>query len=439
MQNIASQLLQKVKNTILTRDSDIANYVESFANPKSFITATINGKQEFVPISLLGEVYDKYHTLLDIYRVFGAPETNAGLNMRLKEFYAQHGIEWPADTQEDKIGYYIRPKGGQDEGAFFDIAALEKLSNYAGTRYKASDAFLKDLGNTYADHIVDKTNEWVDKIDIPDGYVIEHERYWQVAGRFKSFTWAKVYKEEYQDKKTFFSVGVDVANKELVIKLDGLRSGTHKLSNFEIRDFDYFAENKQLSITYSLEQIVSLTINDLAFIASKFIEDLKNLYENVVDFIWNDKVDCSLYKNKLFKLSSSYTSDIAPVPGTIFEKDIIELIISYEQYLLNHAERTDLADAIKSEHEGNLHLIRSFEIDGKPRTILFIATSGGTTAPFQMSREEIEYLGNNLQTFLYHVVEYNTDNHCGKLIIRKGSPTQYAELKSIHYTVKIEK
>lgn len=437
MSNIASQLLQKVRNAILIRDSDLEAYVFSFANPGNFITATINGRQEFVPINLIGGAYDRYNILLEIHKVFGTPETNAGLNMRLKEFYSLHGIEWPKGIIESQIGYYIRPKADTDKAAYFDVSVLEKLSSYAGTRYKASDAFLKDLGNTFADHIVDTTNEWAQSITLPQGYTIEQERYWQVAGRFKSFTWAKIYKEEYGDKKVFFSVGVDVANKELIVKLDVLRSGTHKLSNFEIRDFDYFMDGRELSLSFSSEQIENLNLSDLTFVANQFIADHQQLYEQVIDFIWNDTVDCSLFTNRLFKLSQGYRSEVVQTRESIIDSDIVDLIIEYEQFVLRHAERDDLAKNVKSEYEGNIHLIRSFEIDGKPRTILFIASAGGTTAPFEMSREEIEYLGNNLHTFLYHIIEYNTDNRCGKLVVRKGSPTQYAELRSIRYTVQI--
>lgn len=436
--SIASQLLSKVRNALLLRDTDNVAYVASFKHPKYFITATINGKQEFVPISLIGKVYDRYQTLLEIFQVFGNAETNAGLNMRLKEFYKLHGMEWPQAVDDSMIGYYIKPKQQTDQKPFFDVSTIEKLSNYAGATYKASDAFLKDLGNTYADKVVDTTNLWANSLSIPNGYTVEQERYWQVAGRFKSFTWAKIYKEEYEDKKVFFSVGVDVERKELEIKLDVLRSGTHKLSNFEIRDFDYFTMGKELRVSFPIDQIANLTLDDIVFLANQFIAENKSTYEQVIDYIWNDTVDCSLFEDKLFKLSSKYTSESEPNNATINDDRIISLIISYEQFILAHADRDDLTENISVEDHNGLLLIHSFETDGKPRTILFKATSGGTTAPFEMSRKEIEYLGDNLHTFLYHIVEYDNQTGSAKLVVRKGSPTQYAELKSIHYTVEVK-
>jgi len=437
MSNTTSQLLQKVKNSISLRVSDNDIYKSTFRNPISFITATIGGQQEFIPISLLCLTNNKYQTLLELHQVFGNPEANDGLTIRLKDFYAQHGINWPQELDNISIEYYIKPVAQIEADAFFDVASIEKLSKYAGTRYKASDAFLKDLGNTYADKIVDTTNKWAKSLTLPNGYSIEYERYWQVAGRFKSFTWAKIYKEEYKDKKIFFSVGVDVENKQLVFKLDGLRSGTHKLSNFEMRDFDYFTQDKELSITFELNQIATLTLDSLRFLASHFISDLKETYEQAIDFVWNDTVDCSLFTNKLFKLTSSYRSDIEPLKNTIEEVCISDLIIKHEQYTLNYAGQESMASDITTEKVGHINLIRSFETDGKPKNILFKATTGGTSAKFEMSREEIEYLGDNLHTYFYHLIEYNSASNSAKLIIRKGSPTQYAKLKSINYTVEI--
>lgn len=437
MSNSASQLLQKVKESILLRTSDVESYKDSFSNPYSFITATIGGQQEFVPISLLCQNHDQYQTLLDLYQVFGNPASNESLNGRLREFYGEHAIDWPDHVDENDVTYYVKPSPKTPGNSLFDPSAIDKLSNYAGTHYKASDAFLKDLGNTYASEIVDKTNKWGESILLPNGYTIELERYWQVAGRFKSFTWAKVYKEEYKDKKIFFSVGVDVQNKVIIIKLDVLRSGTHKLSNFEIRDFDYFTDRKELSITYNLDKIEELSLDELVFITNQFIANTQKTYEQAIDFIWNDIIDCSLFKNKLFKLTTKYKSENTLTLNNISKNDIAELIIEFEKFMLAHAGREALTENIHAEVEEGLHVIKSFETDGKPKTILYKATNGGTNATFEMSREEIEYLGDNLHTFFYHIVEYNDDTNCGKLIIRKGSPTKYAELKSINYEVVI--
>jgi len=436
MSNKANNLLLKVKESIQQRTLDSASYSSFFSNPTSFITATINGKQEFVPISLLCKNYNRYETLLDLYEIFGEPTTNTELDDRLQGFYEAHGLTWNNENA-NHITYYIKPTPSKAIIPFFSSSAVEKLSNYAGTRYKASDAFLKDLGNTYADEIVDKTNTWIESLDVPNGYVIEPERYWQVAGRFKSFTWAKIYKEEFKDQKIFFSVGVDVKNKSLIIKLDGLRSGTHKLSNFEIRDFDYFTQNDTLSITYDIDKIGSLNLDTLIFITNRFIDLNKNKYEQAINLIWNNTADTGKFENLLLKVTPSYNSNNAARNEHLSENELANLIISYEQYVLTHAGKESLAGSVQLVNEGNLNLIQSFEPDGKAKNILFKASTGGSTSKFEMTREEIEYLGDNLHTFLYHIFEYNTINNCGKLIIRKGSPTKYAELKSINYEVEI--
>ncbi|MCF6360080.1 MAG: hypothetical protein L3J29_04880 [Cyclobacteriaceae bacterium] len=436
MPNTANELLKKVKDSIQLRDVDSETYRSTFKSPKSFITATILGKQEFIPISLLCTNHNRYQTLLDLYEVFGEPESDEKLNLRLKGFYKEHNLEWPK-TENYAITYYIRPAAPAPISPFFNGSVIEKLSNYAGTRYKASDAFLKDLGNTYADEVVDKTNTWVDSLTLPHGYMIEPERYWQVAGRFKSFTWAKIYKEEFKDQKIFFSVGVDVQNKKLVIKLDGLRSGTHKLSNFDIRDFDYFTQNNELEISYDLEKIQLLNLETITFITNRFIDLNKTTYEQAINLIWNNNADTYNFDNLLLKVTPQYSSEKDPSFDNIIDKDIANLIIEYEKFILSHSGKGSLGDSVQMVTEGSLNLIKSFETDGKPKTVLYKATTGGSNAKFEMSRTEIEYLGDNLHTFLYHIIEYNINNNCGKLIIRKGSPTKYAELKSINYEVQI--
>jgi len=436
MSNTANELLAKVKQSIQLRANESDIYKSSFINSNSFITATILGKQEFLPISLLYKNHNRYQTLLDLYQIFGEPEANLGLNKRLKDFYKEHSIAG-FNENEENITYYVRPTPPNPINAFFSNEAIEKLSNYAGTRYKASDAFLKDLGTTYAEEIVEKTNVWVDLLTLPMGYVIEHERYWQVAGRFKSFTWAKIYKEDFKDQKIFFSVGVDVQNKKLVIKLDGLRSGTHKLSNFEIRDFDYFTQNDKLEIEYDIEKIQSLNLEALTFITNRFLDLNKATYEQAINLIWNNIADTSCFSNLLLRVTTKYISDKPNSLDKIIDKDIAHLIVSYEQYILAHAGKEALTANIKIVNEGDLQLIKSFETDGKPKAILYKTTTGGPKTKFKMSRKEIDYLGDNLHTFLYHIVEYNTTTNCGKLIIRKGSPTKYAELKSINYEVVI--
>ena len=439
MSTTASKLLQKVKEALQLRTSDFDQYKTFFNNPGSFITATIGGQQEFVPIALLCKNYERYQTLLDLFLVFGEPEPSELLNSRLHTFYEQHGLPWPSEKiQAVPPTYYVRPVPQQDSKPFFTINSIEKLSTYAGTSYKASDAFLKDLGATYAEEVVDKTNNWAQAIALPEGYQLEPERYWQVAGRFKAFTWAKIYAQKYKDKKIFFSVGVHVAEKKLVIKLDGLRSGTHKLSNFEIRNFDYFTQGQELEVVFDAEKIPGLSLEALAFVASRFITFTKAVYEQAIEFIWHDKVDVSLHKNRLFKMSNSYQSQVEATPARVEEEKLLELVQGYEQFMLIHAGREALAVQVEPVVHGNLQLLRSFEVDGKPRNILLKATTGGTQTPFEMSREEIEYLGDNMHTWLYHIVEYNPDTHSAKLVVRKGSPTKYAHLKSIRFEVTID-
>jgi hypothetical protein len=53
MKEITNSLLKKVKASISIRESNSDAYIESFRQAETFITATIKGQLEFVPIQLL--------------------------------------------------------------------------------------------------------------------------------------------------------------------------------------------------------------------------------------------------------------------------------------------------------------------------------------------------------------------------------------------------
>ena len=64
MDRIGKNLLKEVKNAITLRTDNPTTYSSAFTVANRFITATINGQLEFVPLDLLA--IDKSRVLVDI-------------------------------------------------------------------------------------------------------------------------------------------------------------------------------------------------------------------------------------------------------------------------------------------------------------------------------------------------------------------------------------
>ena len=442
MKALTQSLLQKVKASVSLRDSHPGAYIESYRQAETFITATINGQLEFVPLQILFLNNNKYQILMEIRAVFGRGIEHSQLDDLLIKFYNDYNLKRDIDSISDSVKYHIKPQGEVEKSqtGLFNWPQIENLTEHAGTDYIAGDKNLKEVGKGFADFLMHPTNSWGEQL-LPEGYVLERERYWQVAGHFKSFTWAKIKHRKYVSEQLFFSVGVDIKAKKLVFKLDCLRSGTHKLSNFDIRKFDYYTEN--LNCITEIDKPLGEVIGwDTVFEMSQaFIEDFEPVYLGVAEYIKSGKIDLSLFTDKIFnilpenaKFSSSKAGE--PLPELLFNI-VLDSIVRYEQYMLNHADKSDLAALIKFSFDG-ITQIESFEFDGQHKQIYVVACIGGPTTPFELSEELRQLLSENDHAYIYQVYDYDETSNCGKMVMRKGDPKQYAQLESKLYVASIK-
>ena len=442
MKEITDSLLNKVKASISVRETNSEAYIESFRQAETFITATIKGQLEFVPLQLLFINNNKYQILMEVKAVFGNGVEHSQLDDLLIKFYNDHHLKRDIDSITDSVKYHLKPQANVaiSPGGLFDWSQIESLAPYAGQSYKASDTILKDIGQNFAEQIMHPTNIWGESV-LPEGFVMERERYWQVAGNYKSFTWAKIKHKKYTDEQVFFSVGVDIRAGKLVFKLDCLRSGTHKLSNFDIRKFDYYTEsfNCYTEIEKSLGEVIGW--DAILEMSRSFINDFESVYLGVVEYIWSGKIDISLFNDKVFnilpenaKFSSSKIGE--PLPEILYNS-VLDSIIRYEQFMLSHADKDDLAALVKFSFD-KITQIDSFEFDGQHKQIYVVAGTGGPNTPFAMSEELRQLLLASDHVVIYQVYDYNESVNSSKMVMRKGDPKQYAKLESKLYTVKIK-
>jgi hypothetical protein len=442
MKELTKSLLEKVKESINLRTSNPDVYIESYRQAETFITATINGQLEFIPFQLLYINHNKYQILMEIRAVFGHGIEHAQLDDLLIKFYNDHNLKRDLDSISDSVKYLIKPreKTPKAEPGLFDWASIESLSKYAGQNYKAGDEKLKDIGHQFADKIMHPTNSWGEAV-VPDGYQLERERYWQVAGKFKSFTWAKIKHQKHIEKQIFVSVGVDIAAGKLVFKLDCLRSGTNKLSNFDIRKFDYYTENFNCytEVDQGLGEVIGWDL--ILEMSQSFIHDFENIYLGVIDYIWNGKVDLNLFRDKLFNIQPenakfSRSKDGEPLPELLYNS-VLDGIVRYEQYMLAHADKADLAALVKFSFD-KITQIDSFEFDGQHKQIYVVGCTGGPFTPFEISEELRLLLLEDDHTYIYQVYDYDEAKNCGKIVIRKGDPKKFAKLESTLYLATIK-
>lgn len=440
MNQLGKNLLTEVKRSISLRTESPDVYADSFRSANSFITATINGKVEFVPLDLLAVSRNKLLVQLEVATVFGKPEERSDLDDLLIKFYKDHNLKRDINSMNSSVGYFIKPVPvleKKKDADFFNQEDINKLAPYAGKKYQANDAFLKDLGHIFSQSVMQPTNKWGALVQ-PEGYVLESERYWQVAGHFKTFTWAKLTREEYQDKHVFFSVGVDVKKQEFVIKLDCLRSGTNKLSNQDIRKFDYFTGSYKCVNKLSIDYFALLNWETLTQIAREVIKELEPVYVGAIQYLFEDKLEVGNFQDRLFPMSDKYHSNATAGEGEIAEDKIYALVMLHEQFMLEQAGKPELIKFIKPTVPGQNYDIASFELDGTPKEIIVVASSGGTEAPFPLTAKQIELLHDEDHAYLYQVVEYTKDTNSGKLLVRKGNPARYALLTGKTFEARIK-
>ncbi|MEN8250353.1 MAG: hypothetical protein ABFS32_15575 [Bacteroidota bacterium] len=442
MQELTQSLLRKVKNSILLRDAQPEVYADAFKQAEIFITATINGQLEFVPMQLLFLHYNKYQILMETKAVFGNGVEHSQLDDMLIKFYNDHDLKRDIDSISDSVKYHIKPQQNAPStgSGLVNWSSMSQLAKYAGKAYKATDESLKTVGNEFAEYIMHPTNQWGEEV-LPAGYVIERERYWQVAGYYKSFTWAKLKHKKHADKQVFFSVGIDIKASKLVFKLDCLRSGTHKLSNYDIRKFDYYTE--QFNCYTGIDQDLGESVgwDKILEYSKEFIKELEPIYMGVVDYIWNGKIDLSLFKDKLFNILPENAQFSQSKPGEpvaeLLYNTVLDGIIRYEQYMLAHADKDDLAALVKYSFE-EITQIESFEFDGQHKHIYVVVSTGSPFTPFEVSEELRQRLEENDHTYIYQVYDYDEATNCGKMVVRRGDPKQYAKLESVLYSAIIK-
>ncbi len=188
----------------------------------------------------------------------------------------------------------------------FTVRPLLAISRNSDTHCK-----LDELSNP----LFKKTNVWIRLLNLDD-WKIELDNKWQISGKFKKYSFVRVYKQKDKNSKIFFSFGVDSESKSLVYKLDCQHSQynpKHALLPEQVSAIKNLisgtsAEWNQIN----QNDLISLDWEKLRQVTIDFIGRYEFLYEEAIELV----KEISTENSK--ELSDSLPE--FPVPKIAFDK-----------------------------------------------------------------------------------------------------------------------
>jgi hypothetical protein len=178
---------------------------------------------------------------------------------------------------------------------FFTKQDLDYYSSVIGPKYDKNSSEWSVIKNRLINNgVFDKTEYWA-KLLLDLGYEYEFRYNWQISGRIRHYSWAKVYLKGHADSKILFTIGVgsrvanDFSSHDLHFKLDCRRD---KLSKYQVELFDDYIKTNDINyleivrnedlVDYSWEQLINET--ELHF------KSLELHYLKLIDVIWPDGI-----------------------------------------------------------------------------------------------------------------------------------------------------
>lgn len=460
-----------IDSLIEFRDSQDENlrkdYKKAFKKASLFVVKNEEATAtEYIPFNLISQFAGtgKKKLKAAFEAQFGKPQEDKDICDDLYYFCELHGLKVPAIKGDGPLLFFskntfkarkkIASNSLQKEAVapkqekvppFFNRKKILQYAIYGGTKYQASDEHLRQVGSGISQYIVAPTNHWL-QLSCPEGFITEPERYWQVAGNFKDFTWGKILKAVHKDKRVFFAMGVDFEKKALFYRLDCLRSGSAKLSEEYIQKFDYFMADQNISFHIPFTALKDHNWDSISKAMQQFIKEKASLYDAVIDFIWLGQVHFAM-PNKLLEVKSAPSVITHPqeewVDKSKDESAGLALILRYEKTLLRLQGKEELASKVVLRQElidtSGHYDILSFHSDGSPKHIIAKVTRAHTVHGFDIDIEEIaQSQANSSQTYLYIVHLFERKENSGRLLKKRGDLNKILDLKATHFKATLK-
>ena len=405
-------------------------YQQAFMSENAFIKYN----EEFIPFGLI-----KKKTQQELLDQYGPLVIDLSIDNELSSFFKKHRLKRDFHFISDNISYLI-VENALNHNDFFDVKMVQSLCKYQGRTYKATDQTLKAIGQKMGEHVLQTTNYWLEQLPFSN-YELEQERYWQVAGSFKQFTWGKLFLPGQSEKKIFLTIGISLREECIFYGLDCLRSGTLKLSTEQILMFDHYTKHRNNLKKIALKDLEGYSWSKLIAETSSFLKEQEGLYFELLDYIWNNTVDISKAEHQLIRVKQDefYLSKEGMNSGIETQQLAINLVIDFERDTLEYLNKPHLASSIKlleNEEGSNVYDIHSFNSDGSDKYIKVVASTNNSIAGFPLTDTDIERsIEHSDKTYLYSVINLSEERKSGHLIIQKGAFNSLVDLKPVLFTI----
>jgi hypothetical protein len=308
---------------------------------------------------------------------------------------------------------------------FFTPKEFRLFKKVAKTKYdKKNPDDVKNRKLIYST-LFKKTNFWAENI-VPKGFALKKDT-WPFLNNyrhmvFKGYTWARIYRIKDEGKFIFFTFGVDAKDMTLVYKIDCQWNDKKRfLDNIQVEKFrDRIKDSPARRFDIKISDLKNYDWERLLHTTKAFISDYTKLYDEIIKYVWDDKIKTTNFRNTLIlreppsaqkfkgKSKKSKPSGIDynkrnkenKILGDFGEK----MVKLYEIKSLKIANRSDLIDKVDKVKDGEGYDIISYDKYGKEKYIEVKTTKGNNLTNFPISANEFNFLKNNKRNaFIYRV------------------------------------
>jgi len=332
---------------------------------------------------------------------------------------------------------------------FFQQQDVEFLNVWGGQVYDKSNRQHVSAKNYIMDALGSKTVYWSNELikQLP-GFDTFNWRMWSQKGwedtptgkvrvaKFKTYTWARIYKKGDAYKDIFFTVGADGARNELVYKLDYYYEPSSELTAAQKEIINNNIPHELRWKSVPTADFNEWDWNKLLAISKAFISEHAHVYDRLILLAWGKSSPELVFNNMLRKknppaagvsvlpvLNPSFKGvETDYVQQTIEHKEIgdagEELVKQYEKDRLNAANLPLLADKVESVLDGKGYDLISFNIDGSPIYIEVKTTVGGELMPFNYTINEYLFAENYPNNYcIYRLYNFDDDTNTADFYI----------------------
>lgn len=187
---------------------------------------------------------------------------------------------------------------------FFTVDEIDHFSQVAGQTYRSNDEEDAQARESIKQGVWAKTRNWADLLreQLGSKYKVDFKMIWSQRGwengarvsKFKTYTWARVYKAQDANKDIYYTIGVDGPSGRLIIKIDHQRRGRTTLSEQQMQHCHQLLRPDQerywVSISLAdLQQKVDsweLLLDETVAVLHKY----ESVYDDVIKQVWPNAV-----------------------------------------------------------------------------------------------------------------------------------------------------